>query len=82
MSTIPVSKLSARRPNDPPSASIDVPALSFPFLVLTTSAPPSVLRPNIGLEPGRMLTLDIAFMGIRSQFTMEPKGSFIRTPSK
>ena len=78
----PVSKLTAFRPNDPPSTSIDVPGLSFPFFVLTTSAPPRVLSPKIGLDPGRTLTLDTAFMGMRSQFTIEPKGSFIRTPSK
>jgi hypothetical protein len=61
---------------------IDALGLSLPFFVSITKAPPSVFKPNMGLEPGNTLTRDIAFIGIRSQFTTEPKGSFIRMPSK
>ena len=78
----PASNVAARRPNDPPSALIENPGLSFPVRVLTTSVPPSAFRPKIGLEPGCKLTVETAFIGMRSQLTIAPKGSLTRTPSK
>ncbi len=78
----PLSAFTPKRPNEPPTACSAVPGSSLPFLVLTTSAPPSVFMPKIGFDPGRMSMLDIAFIGIRSQFTTDPNGSFMRMPSK
>src|SRR5882672_1157389 len=77
----PYSSSPARRPNDPPYASVDRPGLSKPLLVVMTSAPPSVFRPNTGFDPGISAMLEIADFGIRSQFTESPKGSLTRTPS-
>ena len=71
----------ARLANDPPSTVTPRPPLSAPFFVVSTSAPPNVFSPNNGFDPGRTSTAEIAFIGIRSQLTIEPNGSFIRTPS-
>jgi hypothetical protein len=50
-------------------------------LVRTESAPPSVLRPNTGFEPDMSVTVEMADCGIKSQFTVSPKDSLMRTPS-
>jgi hypothetical protein len=58
------------------------PGLSAPFFVASTSEPPSVLSPNKGFDPGRTSTCDRALSRIMSQLTIDPKASFIRTPSR
>ena len=49
--------------------------------MLMASAPPSVLRPKTGLEPGSSCIDAIAFCGRRSQLTTSAKASLMRTPS-
>src|SRR5579863_2247713 len=50
------------------------PGLPMPSLVWTASAPPSVLSPNRGSDPGITVISEIAFFGIRSQLTTSPNG--------
>ena len=69
------------RPKLPPDTSSLPPGCEKPLLVRRASAPPRVLRPKAGLEPGIRSMPAIAELGIRSQFTVSPKGSLTRTPS-
>src|SRR5262249_30837444 len=70
------------RPHEPYSSVPSSPGSENPVLVSIDSAPPSVLRPKIGFDPGITLTDRIAFEGTRSQLTVSPNGSFRRTPSR
>ncbi len=79
---LPISASRLRRRNEPNSASIEAPGSEKPLLVRSERAPPSVLRPKRGFDPGISAIELIAARGIRSQFTLSPKGSLTRTPSR
>src|SRR5437660_1227865 len=49
--------------------------------MLIVSAPPRVLSPKTGFEPGRSCIEETAFFGSRSQLTMSANASLMRTPS-
>ena len=78
----PCSASTFQRPKDPPDTPSDVPGKSRPFLVRMASAPPSVLRPKIGLEPGMTSIPEMASLGMRSQLTVSPNPSLKRMPSR
>ncbi len=67
------------RPSEPPSAVISVPCQVKPFFIWMLTAPPIALRPNTGL-PVTMSMRWIAEGGIRSNWTVSPKASLMRTP--
>ena len=77
----PADSCSCRRPKEPACTSACTPSLLKPLLVRSEIAPPRVLSPNSGLEPGKRSKRSIAFSGIRSQFTTSAKASLTRTPS-
>src|SRR5580704_17183481 len=52
-----------------------------PSLVVTEIAPPKVLSPNTGFDPGISAISETVLRSIRSQLTTSPKGWFCRTPS-
>ena len=54
----------------------------LPFLLVMLMAPPRVLSPYTGFEPGMTLTLSTMSWGSRSQDTTSPKGSLMRMPSR
>jgi hypothetical protein len=68
------------RRNDPVSRCTAAPGSVNPVLVSIDSAPPRVFGPNIGFDPGVRFTDRMAWVGIRSQFTVSPNGSFRRAP--
>jgi hypothetical protein len=50
-----------------------------PSFISTLTAPPSALRPNAGLLVTTVTDL-IAAVGIKSQLTVSPNASLMRTP--
>src|SRR5512139_2773491 len=77
----PPSAAISARPNDPPETEAPPPGARNPSFIWIVSAPPSVLSPNTGFDPGRSCIDATAFLGRRSQFTTSAKASLIRTPS-
>src|SRR5262245_38994808 len=70
----PCSASKVPRPKLPPFTCKLVPGCLLPSFVCTESAPPSVLRPNTGLDPGIKVASEIAIRGIKSQETTSPNG--------
>ena len=75
----PVASSPWYRPKNPPRTSISVPWKLKPSRIVTVTAPPSALRPNTGLAP-TMVMPSMALSGRKSQLTMSPKDSSMRTP--
>ena len=67
------------RPNEPPRMSNSAPWKLKPSRMVMTAAPPMALRPNTGLAPMIVMPA-IALSGRKSQLTMSPKDSLMRTP--
>src|SRR6185295_974846 len=78
---VPYSSSADFLPQEPPDNATDAPGYWKPDLVDTDSDAPRVFKPNTGLDPGISVIVEIAFCGIRSQFTTSPNGSLTRTPS-
>src|ERR1700722_13280529 len=70
----PYSPSAAFRPLLPYVNVASKPGFVTPFLVWTDSAPPRVLSPNSGSDPGTRVISEIAILGIRSQLTTSPNG--------
>src|ERR1700733_6837336 len=72
----PYSASPSRLPKLPPLTEMDPPGSVRPLLVVIDTAPPSVLSPNNGFDPGIKATSSMAIFGIRSHATTSPKGWF------
>ena len=71
-----------RRPNEPSDSRASAPGSEKPVLVSIDSAPPSVLSPKMGFDPGIRFSEEMAAVGMRSQFTVSPNGALSRAPSR
>ena len=76
----PHSAVPENRSNEPPDSSARSPAWSKPFFRRSASVPPRAFRPKAGSAPALSCASSIANCGIRSNCTVSPNGSLIRTP--
>ena len=67
LESAPASNCPTRRLHDPPENSSATPGCVSPLFVRSANAPPRVLSPNSGLDPGMSVMVSIAACGIRSQ---------------